>query len=218
MSVKKIILAGLFLTSACSAMGREVDREEVARSVKGEILENWNSEYYEKQHSYVLTSPAYPLEYDEGCVIYRQSFPELDGKVSFARMDFYRLYYATAFGSDCSKVDPGKFFMIQEGSDPYGTLDFVRRVYSGARVGRDEVKEKDIDRLGACFASDGKQAVDVSRAESRALADADGLQYLVVLRCQKLGPREEIFVSGFDRQDKISWEIRTSVQIDVNEN
>jgi hypothetical protein len=217
MNAKIFFCAITFFTVSGSVMAEEAGRAEVAMSVKREILQNWRSEYYEKQHSYLLTSPAYSLEYGEGCVIYRQSFPEINGKVSFARMDFYRMYYATAFGNDCASVIQEKFFTIQEGSDPYSTLDFIRHVYKGPKIGRDKIKEKDVSRLEGCFASDRKQSVDVFRAESQPLSDADGLQYVIVLRCPQLSRLEEIFASGVDGQDEIFWEIRSSVQVDIDD-
>lgn len=213
----KMGVLSMALISSCSALGGDSDRVIVEQSIRRELSKNWRSAYDDRQKAYLLISPAYPLDYSQGCVIYRQSFPDVNGKASFARMDFSRLYFATASDSDCSKIDYRRFFSIEEGSDYYGTLDFVRRIYKGPDAGRDKVEGKEMERLAACFAPEEIGYVNVSRAESKPLADTESVQYVIVLRCRKLGRLEEIYASGADRREEISWEVRTSVQVDVDD-
>jgi hypothetical protein len=157
MCTRELVLGVAVLALSLSAARAETDHAKLVVQVRSEVPDKWHVMYDEKQTAYVATSPIYALEYKEGCVMYRQAFPVINGNVSFARMDFYKLYFAGAAGDECFGISQSRFFAMEEGAEPYSTLDFIRHVYNGPESSRDRVKPVELPRLEACFASQARR-------------------------------------------------------------
>jgi hypothetical protein len=218
MRSRKFVLGGvvvLGLAPVLSVDSAGTGRDSLAAQVRLELSSKWRVEFDPAHTAYVATSPVYALEYKEGCVLYRQSYPEMNGKVSFARMDFYTSYFATAAGDACLRIASGRFFAMEEGTEPYGTLDFIRHAHKGPVSGRDQVKTADLPRLKSCFAPSARDAVDVTYARSRPQPDSVDLAYSVTMKCPGLRAAERIFAASKDGKT-IAWDIRASAPIDVH--
>jgi hypothetical protein len=214
MGAKQVLAILLFMTFVPPAAHAESGRIDAAKSIRGE-MSKWQIVADAKQASYSLISPIYPLEYDEGCVMFRQTLPRMEGKVSFARMDLYKLYFASAAGSACLKVDPNRFFMFEEGTEPYGALDFIRRANAGPNEARDKIERADLGRLSSCFSPEARASVDVVYAKSQPAQESAELVYSIVMKCNALSAAERIFASG-EGDGEIVWEIRASDPVDVS--
>ncbi len=209
-----LIISMVLGLQACSSRVF-ANENAMAPLIKKEISSRWISSYEGSQHAFVLSSPAYPLEYEEGCVIYRQSFPVIGGKISFARMEFYKYYYATAFDEDCSKVDVERFFEIEGDAEPYAVLDFVRRVYSGPNTQDDITKQVSSELLRSCFSGGSVDDTYVVRAESVLSGDAEEVKFRVVFKCKLVGNFEGILATGSD-EGPITWNMTPIDLIDVD--
>ena len=207
----------IFLMLLAPHVAHAEDRQaKLAATLRPNIPPGWRIAYEPERTAYSATSPIYAIEHDQGCVMHRQIYPVIEGKISFARMEFYSLYFATAGGGECFAIPPNRFFAVEEGTEPYGTLDFIRELFRGPATDRSHVDSIDAPRLAECFAATARERVQVIHASTRPAPDSPDLIYTVTMSCSSLRPEERIVASGIGDR-KIAWDIRPAEPIDVGD-
>lgn len=208
-------LPALVLLIAGPALAAD-PKQEAAAEIKAAIDRDWVAAPGDFG-SVVVTSPAYALPFNLGCVIHELAFLSAGGRASLGQMVATDRYYVFADGNACATADPAQFFSIEPGNDTLALLDFARTLKAGPRPGKDTISDADRMRILPCFKPDAPAATRIVRAHSwREKGNGRDDRYQVTLHCKALEDAGEIVAVGVRDQGAIAWSFKSRSEVTVD--
>lgn len=214
----KTLLTLLLLTLSAPSMAAAPGggHDDPAIRLKSAIDRDWVAKAGDFG-SVVVTSPAYAMPYQQGCVIHELYFPGGAGGPSPGHMLANDRYFVFASGDACASADPGQFFAIEPANDVAALLDFAKRLKDGPRPGQDRLPKGGLGKVSACFAPEAMASTRIARAHSwKQGGSGRDDRYQVTLHCKALEDQGEIVALGVRGQDAVDWRLRPWGQVGVD--
>ncbi|TXH48359.1 MAG: hypothetical protein E6Q87_06230 [Cellvibrionales bacterium] len=210
--MKRLLLLLSLLTSSLAAAAQDTPAARIKTAIERDWIARSDSGGVE------VSSPSYPLPYNQGCVIHSLYFPTVATGPMPGHMVSQDRYFVFAAEDACASTDPAQFFGIEPGNDTFALLDFAKRLKDGPRAGTDKMSDADRVRIAPCFTPEALAGTRINHAHSwRENGTGRHDRYQVTLRCKAQEDNGEIVTLGVRGQEAVTWAFKPWGEITVDQ-